>query len=101
MIRVVLPTPLRILARIDDEAREVTLDLVGPPTLAALIDALEARYPPLAGTLRDPATRRRRPLIRFFAGGADLSHQPLDVPLPPAVATGDEALLVVAAIAGG
>lgn len=81
MIRVVLPTPLRVLARIDGEAREIALALAGPPTLAALIDALEARHPALAGTLRDPATHRRRPLIRFFAG--------------------DEPLLVVAAIAGG
>lgn len=98
MIRVVLPTPLRTLARIDGE---IALALAGPPTLAALIDALETRHPALAGTLRDPTTRRRRPLIRFFAAGEDLSHRALDTPLPPAVAAGDEPLLVVGAIAGG
>ncbi|HEX5801433.1 MAG TPA: MoaD/ThiS family protein [Azospira sp.] len=98
MIRVALPTPLRALARIDGE---VALALAGPATLGTLIDALETAYPALAGTLREPATRRRRPLIRFFAGGADLSHAPLDAPLPVAVTTGDEPLLVVGAIAGG
>ncbi|MBI2306281.1 MAG: MoaD/ThiS family protein [Rhodocyclales bacterium] len=98
MIRVVLPTPLRTLARIDGE---VTVEPAGPPTLAALIDALEAAYPALAGTLRDPTTRRRRPLLRFFACGEDLSHAPLEMPLPAAVADGREPLLVVGAIAGG
>lgn len=98
MIRVVLPTPLRILARIDGE---VVLDLAGPATLRALIDALETAHPALTGALRDPATHRRRPLIRFFAGGQDLSHAALDAPLPDAITRGDEALLVVGAIAGG
>lgn len=98
MIRVALPTPLRTLARIEGE---IALALAGPATLHTLIDALETAYPALAGTLREPATRRRRPLIRFFAGGADLSHTPLDAPLPLVVTAGDEPLLVVGAIAGG
>lgn len=98
MIRIVLPTPLRTLARVDGE---VTLDLTGPATLDTLIDALEATYPALRGTIRDPATRQRRALLRFFAGGEDWSHLPLDAPLPAAVAGGNEPLLVVGAIAGG
>ena len=98
MTRVVLPAPLRRLARVDGE---VGLDLAGPVTRAALLDALEARYPMLRGTTRDHVTRRRRPFIRFFACGQDLSDTAPDAPLPEAVATGAEPFLIVGAIAGG
>lgn len=98
MTRVVLPAPLRRLARVDGE---VGLDLAAPVTRAALLDALEARYPMLRGTTRDHVTRRRRPFIRFFACGQDLSDTAPDAPLPEAVATGAEPFLIVGAIAGG
>lgn len=98
MIRVVLPSHLRTLARVGGE---VTLDVDGPATLGAVLDALELRYPVLRGTIRDPATRRRRPLLRFYACEQDLSHQPLDTPLPQPVVAGVEPLLVVGAMAGG
>jgi len=98
VIRVVLPYHLRTLARVDGEVR---LELGGPATLAALIDALEARYPHLRGTVRDPFTGRRRPFLRFFACQEDLSHQPLEALLPEAVSSGAEPLLIVAAVAGG
>lgn len=98
MIRVVLPHHLRTLAGVTSE---VTVDLEGPATQAAVVDALEAAYPPLCGTIRDPATMRRRPFVRFFAAGEDLSHEAPDAPLPPAVQSGAEALHVVGAIAGG
>jgi len=98
MIRVELPFHLRTLARVD---AEVQLEVEGPATLRSVLDALEARYPMLRGTIRDHATQRRRPFLRFFACQQDLSHEPPDAPLPDAVATGAEPLLVVGAIAGG
>ncbi len=98
MIRVVLPTHLRTLAHV---AGEVELFVEGPVTLCSVLDALEARFPMLRGTIRDHDTKRRRPFLRFFACALDLSHDPPDAPLPEAVATGAEPLLVVGAIAGG
>ncbi|MDR7522619.1 MAG: MoaD/ThiS family protein [Armatimonadota bacterium] len=98
MIRVVLPAHLRTLARVDGE---VTLGVEGRVTLRAVLDALEARYPVLRGTIRDHATRQRRPFLRFFACQRDLSHEPPDTPLPAQVASGAEPLYVVGAIAGG
>jgi sulfur-carrier protein len=98
MIRVVLPAHLRKLAHVDGE---VTLDVEGPITQRAVLDALEARYPMLRGTIRDQITRQRRPFVRFFACEEDLSHEPPDAPLPAVVATGAEPLLVVGAMAGG
>jgi len=98
MIRVVLPTHLRKLARVDGE---VTLAVDGPVTQRTILDALEARYPMLRGTIRDHVTLRRRPFVRFFACEEDLSHEPPDTPLPDAVATGAEPFLVVGAMAGG
>ena len=98
MIRIVLPAHLRTLARVDGE---VTLDVAGPVTVRSVLDALENRYPMLRGTIRDHATRRRRPFIRFFACEQDLSHEPSDTPLPDAVATGAEPFLIVGAMAGG
>ncbi len=98
MIRVVLPTHLRTLAQVDGE---VTLDVEGAVTQRSVLDALEARYPVLCGTIRDQVTRQRRAFIRFFACEQDLSHEPPDAPLPDAVATGAEPFLVVGAIAGG
>ena len=98
MIRVVLPGHLRTIARVDDE---ITLDVEGAVTQRSVLDALEARYPVLQGTLRDHVTRQRRPFVRFFACEQDLSHESPDAPLPDAVATGAEPFLVVGAIAGG
>lgn len=98
MIRIVLPAHLRTLARVDGE---VTLDVAGPVTVGSVLDALENRYPMLRGTIRDHATQRRRPFIRFFACEQDLSHEPSDTPLPDAVATGTEPFLIVGAMAGG
>ena len=98
MIRVVLPTHLRTLACVDGE---VKLDIEGPATLRAVLDTLEARYPMLRGTIRDHVTQRRRAFVRFFACEQDLSHAALDAPLPDAVVTGDEPLLIVGAMAGG
>ena len=98
MIRVVLPTNLRTLAHAD---REVKLDLEGSATQRSVLDALEARYPMLRGTMRDQATSKRRPFIRFFACQQDLSHESPDAPLPDAVASGAEPFLVVGAMAGG
>ena len=98
MIRVVLPYHLRTLARVDGE---VSLAVEGQVTQRAIIDALEATYPTLRGTIRDYATQRRRKLVRFFACGEDLSNELPDAPLPDAVATGAEPFLVVGAIAGG
>jgi molybdopterin synthase sulfur carrier subunit len=98
MIRVVLPPVLQGLAQ---TAREVQLEVAGPPTLSSVLDALEARYPVLRGTLRDHVTKNRRAFIRFFACGEDLSHQSPEAPLPAEVATGVEPLRVVGAIAGG
>ena len=98
MIRVVLPTHLRTLARVDGE---VQLDVEGPATQRTVLDALEARYPMLRGTIRDHVTQRRRAFVRFFACEQDLSHAAPDTPLPDAVATGAEPLLIVGAMAGG
>ena len=98
MIRVVLPFHLRNLAHV---GHEVTLDVEGPITQRSVLDALEARYPMLRGTIRDHDTHRRRAFVRFFACERDLSHDPPDAPLPDAVATGAEPFLVVGAVAGG
>ena len=98
MIRVVLPHHLRTLAGVGKEV-EVAVD--APVTQRTVLDALEARYPVLRGTIRDRATQRRRALIRFFACGQDLSHEDPDAPLPEEVVTGKEPLLVVGAMAGG
>jgi sulfur-carrier protein len=98
VIRVALPYHLRTLAKVDDE---VQIEVRGQVTLGAVLDALEARYPMLRGTIRDHVTGQRRPFLRFFACGEDLSHEPPDAPLPDAVATGAEPLLVIGAIAGG
>jgi molybdopterin synthase sulfur carrier subunit len=98
MIRVVLPAHLRGLARISGE---VELDLQPPVTQRSVVDALERRYPALTGTIRDHVTQARRPFLRFFACGEDLSHQQPDAPLPDAVISGTEPLLIIGAIAGG
>jgi molybdopterin synthase sulfur carrier subunit len=98
MIRVALPTNLRRLANIN---REIEIEVEGPVTLGAVLDALETRYPMLRGTMRDHITKERRPFIRFFACGEDLSHEQPDAPLPEAVATGSEPLRIVGAMAGG
>jgi molybdopterin synthase sulfur carrier subunit len=98
MIRVVLPAHLRTLARVDGE---VKLDVEGPATQRAVLDALEACYPMLRGTLRDQVTHQRRAFVRFFACEQDLSNEPADAPLPDAVVTGAEPFLVVGAMAGG
>ena len=98
MIRVLLPTHLRTLAGVEDE---VLLDVPGPVTQRSVLDALEARYPMLRGTIRDQVTGQRRAFLRFFACRRDLSHEPPDAPLPEAVARGAEPFLVVGAIAGG
>jgi hypothetical protein len=98
MIRVVLPAHLRILAR---AGGEVQLDVAGEVTTRSVLDALEASYPTLRGTIRDQVTQQRRPFVRFFACEEDWSHEPPDAPLPAAVASGAEPLLIVGAIAGG
>ena len=98
MIRVVLPAHLRTLAKIDGE---VMLEVAGPVTQRLVLDALEARYPMLRGTIRDHVTQQRRPFLRFFACEQDLSHEEPDAPLFEAVANGVEPFLVVAAMAGG
>ncbi len=98
MIRVVLPAHLRTLAKISGE---IQVDVRGPVTQRSVLDALEAAYPMLAGTLRDHVTFARRPFVRFFACEQDLSHEPADAALPEAVASGAEPFLIVGAIAGG
>ena len=98
MIRVIVPYHLKTLAQISGE---VELDVAAPVTLKAALDAIEARYPMLCGTIRDQATGQRRPMIRFFACEEDLSNDPPDTPLPQRVVAGEEPLLVVGAIAGG
>jgi hypothetical protein len=98
MIRVLLPPHLRTLAKVKDE---VELEVAAPATLRSVLDALEARYPVLRGTIRDHVTLQRRPFLRFFACEEDLSHEPPDTPLPDAVASGKEPLIVLGAIAGG
>ncbi len=97
-VRVKLPTHLRRLAKVDGE---VTLEVVGPVTQRSVLDALEACYPVLRGTIRDHATLQRRPLVRFFACEQDLSHESPDAPLPEPVAKGAEPFLVIGAMAGG
>jgi hypothetical protein len=97
-MRVVLPAHLRTLAGV---AGEVTLEVEGPVTLRTALDALEARFPALRGTIRDHVTLERRPFLRFFACAEDLSHQSPDAPLPEPVATGAESLVILGAIAGG
>jgi molybdopterin synthase sulfur carrier subunit len=98
MIRVVLPAHLRTLAHIEGE---VELQVEGQATQRLVLDALEAGYPMLCGTIRDHVTQRRRAFVRFFACEQDLSHEPLDAPLPDAVAVGAEPFLIVGAMAGG
>lgn len=98
MIRVELPYHLRILAHVDSE---VQLVVAGPATQRSVLDALEACYPSLRGTIRDRATGQRRPYLRFFACQQDLSHEPPDAPLPGEVASGQEPLVVIGALAGG
>ena len=98
MIRVILPPHLRALARVSGE---VSLDVEGRATQRSVLDALEVSYPMLRGTIRDHVTQQRRPFVRFFACSEDLSHELPDTPLPDAVVSGDEPLLVVGAIAGG
>ncbi len=98
MVRVVLPVHLRTLARLSGE---VALEVEGTPTQRSVLDALEARFPVLCGTIRDQVTRKRRPFVRFFACEQDLSNDRPDAPLPEAVARGEEPLFVVGAMAGG
>ena len=98
MIRVVLPYHLRTLAHV---GAEVTLDVQGTVTQRSVLDALEARYPMLRGTIRDHVTQLRRPMLRFFACEEDLSHEPPDDPLPEAVVSGKEPFFIVGAVAGG
>ena len=98
MIRVIIPQHLRTLAHVGSE---VELELDGPVTLRSVLDALEARYPMLRGTIRDQVTLQRRPFLRFFACEEDLSHEPPDAPLPEAVASGREPFIIIGAIAGG
>ena len=98
MVRVELPYHLRQLAGVSGE---LTLEVRGAVTMGRVIDAIEARHPMLQGTIRDHATGKRRPLLRFFACEEDLSFEPLDAPLPEAVARGDEPVIVLGAIAGG
>jgi molybdopterin synthase sulfur carrier subunit len=98
MIRVVLPPHLRTLAHVDGE---VELELDGTVTQRSLLDAVESKYPMLQGTIRDHVTQIRRPMVRFFACGEDLSHESPDAPLPNAIAKGAEPLLIIGAIAGG
>ena len=98
MIRVILPHHLRTLAQVGGE---IELEIEGPVTQRSVLDALEARYPMLRGTIRDQVTLLRRPFLRFFACEEDLSHEPPDAKLPDAVASGAEPLIIIGAIAGG
>jgi sulfur-carrier protein len=98
MIRVVLPHHLRTLAHVGDE---IHVDLIGSTTVRAIIDAIEEKYPMLRGTIRDHETQKRRPLVRFFACGEDISHDPPDAPLPDPIAKGTEPFFIMGAIAGG
>ena len=98
MIRVVLPAHLRILAKANGE---VTVEVAGTATIGSVLDALEATYPMLQGTIRDHVSKQRRPFVRFFACAEDLSHDSADAPLPDAIASGTEPFLIVGAIAGG
>src|SRR5438477_5641540 len=101
MIRVELPAHLRTLANIGNEVHEVQLEVTGPVTQRSILDALEARYPMLSGTIRDHVTQKRRPFLRFFACSEDLSHESPDAPVPEPVASGTEPYLIIGAIAGG
>ena len=98
MIRIELPAHLRRLAQLDSE---VKIDVAGQATQRSVLDALEACYPMLRGTIRDHVSQQRRPFLRFFACGTDLSHEPPDAPLPDAVASGAEPLVIIGALAGG
>ena len=98
MIRVVLPHHLRTLARVDDE---VNVDLNGSVTVKSILDALETKYPMLRGTIRDHVTLKRRPMVRFFVCGEDVSHDPPDTELPEAIGKGTEPFFIMGAIAGG
>ncbi len=99
MIRVVLPFHLRTLARIDGD--DIRLEITAPATLGSVLDALELRYPVLRGAIREQVTLRRRPFVRFYACKEDLSHEPLETPLPPSVVAGAEPFFVIGAMAGG
>jgi hypothetical protein len=98
MVRVILPHHLRTLAKVGDEVR---LEVTGSATVKSLIDALEAKYPVLRGTIREHGTLKRRPLVRFFVCGEDISHERFDLPLPDAIVKGEEPFIVMGAIAGG
>jgi molybdopterin synthase sulfur carrier subunit len=98
MIRVTLPHHLRTLARVGDE---VELELNGSATIQSLLDALESKYPMLRGTIRDYGTQKRRPMVRFFVCGEDVSHDPVDTDLPKAIVKGEEPFIIMGAIAGG
>jgi len=98
MIRVVLPAHLKVLANVN---KEVHLDVTGVATSGAVIDELETRFPALLGTIRNPTNNERRPFVRFFACELDLSHEPMDAPLPDRVASGEEPFYVIGAMAGG
>ena len=98
MVRVVLPHHLRTLARVGSELQ---LELNGNVTAKTILDALETKYPVLRGTIRDHVSQKRRPLVRFFACGEDISHEPADTPLPEAIASGREPFFIMGAIAGG
>jgi hypothetical protein len=98
MIRIKIPHHLSVLAQV---GTEVELDIESPTTLSAVLDALETRYPVLRGTVRDHVTGQRRPFLRFFACGQDISHEPPDTPLPDEITSGSEPLLIIGAIAGG
>ncbi len=98
MVRVELPAHLRTLA---NTGQEITLEVAAPVTIRSVLDALEQRYPMLCGTIRDHVTKQRRAFLRFFACEEDLSHESVDAPLPDAVASGREPLLIIGAIAGG
>lgn len=98
MIRIVLPFHLQTLAGCE---REVAVDVDGPVTQASVLDALEARFPMLRGTVREHLTLQRRPRVRFFAAGQDVSHQPPDAELPESIATGEQPFMIVGAVAGG
>jgi molybdopterin synthase sulfur carrier subunit len=98
MIRVIIPAHLRTLAHVEDELK---LDVSGPVTTSAILDAIEARYPMLRGTIRDHVTKQRRPFLRFFACEEDLSLESPDAPLPEAIASGKEPFFIIGAIAGG
>ena len=97
-IRVILPYHLQVLAQIDSE---VSIDLEGPVTPESIVDTIEARFPMLRGTIRDHVTRKRRPMLRYFACEKDISHDPADTPVPEAVLTGVEPFIIWGAIAGG